>query len=278
MTSNNLVFASACSELIGKVATTSKLAESIISAISSEQLTSSSGPMAMSKVLGGSSGKHQLNVFLKAWGKSAPHLSADDVSGYLYSALRCYRLAMARAHGVDTVWTGPEVKGSMTRRTEAVVNEIIAGTREELLIVGYWLITHTVHIKELIELLIQKAEEGVKVRFIFDPAERDSIDEDNFKALQKVWPSNLSNAPRQVFSWREGMEKITNKNGVEYDRKLHAKVVVADRHDALVTSANLTHAGLLQNLEMGFRVEGVMAGAVVEHFDLLIAEKILELR
>jgi cardiolipin synthase len=278
MTSNSMTFANSCSELIGQVATTLRLTESIISAISSGQLTSSSGPMAMSNVLGGSPGKHQLNVFLKAWKQSAPHLSADDVSGYLNSALSSYRLAMARAHAVDTVWTGPEVAGSMTRRTEAVVNEIIAEAEEELLIVGYWLITHTVQIKELIELLIEKAKEGVRVRFVFDPAERGNKRDDNFKTLEDKWPSNLPNAPRQVFSWSEAMERVTNKKGEKYDRKLHAKVIVADRRDALVTSANLTHAGLLQNLEMGFRVEGLMAGAVVEHFDLLIAEKILKPR
>ena len=55
------------------------------------------------------------------------------------------------------------------------------------------------------------------------------------------------------------MTKATSKSGHHYDRKLHAKVIVADRHDALVTSANLTHAGLLENLEMGLRIQGAMA-------------------
>jgi hypothetical protein len=45
-----------------------------------------------------------------------------------------------------------------------------------------------------------------------------------------------------------------------------------------VTSANLTHAGLLENLEMGLRIQGPMAGALVKHFDLLIADGILEER
>ena len=45
-----------------------------------------------------------------------------------------------------------------------------------------------------------------------------------------------------------------------------------------MTSANLTHAGLLENLEMGLRVQGFMAAAVVSHYDLLIREGILERR
>lgn len=275
--SNSNEFSKACTALIGQVATNVTLAESIITAIADETLTPSSGPMAMSKALKGSSGKHHLSEFLKAWQLSAAHLTAEDVSCSLNSALSCYRLAVERSHSVDTVWTGPEVSGSMTRRTEAVVREIIAEAKEELLVVGYWLVTSTSQIKELIELLIDKAKEGVKIRFVFDPSEK-SYGLDNFLALNDRWPINLPDAPRQVFSWSEAMEKISGKNGVEYDRKLHAKVIVADRFDALVTSANLTHAGFLQNLEMGFRVEGVMARAVVEHFDLLIAEKILELQ
>ena len=74
------------------------------------------------------------------------------------------------------------------------------------------------------------------------------------------------------------MIKATSKSGHQYDRKLHAKVIVADRRDALVTSANLTHAGLLENLEMGLRIQGVTAGTLVRHFDLLIEEGILERR
>lgn len=278
MTPDSLAFANACSELIGQVASNSTLAESIITAVSKKKLTASSGPMAMSKVLGGSSGKHQLSVFLAAWKRNASHLSADDVSGYLTSTLKSYRLAVDRAHTVDTVWTGPELEGSMTRRTEAVVKEIVAEAERELLIVGYWLVTSTVQIQELIELLIEKARSGVRVRFVFDPAERSEKSSDNFKALHNRWPKNLSSAPRQVYSWSKKMERVVSKDGKEYDRKLHAKVIVADRRDALVTSANLTHSGLLHNLEMGFRVEGIMAGALVDHFNLLIAEKVLENR
>jgi cardiolipin synthase len=274
---NSDLFASACSALIGQVATNVTLAEVIIAAIADGKLTPNSGPMAMSKVVKGSSGKHELNEFLKAWQLSADHLGAADVSGSLTSALCCYRLAVDRSHAVDTVWTGPEVAGSMTRRTEAVVSEIITGAKQELMIVGYWLVSSTIQVRELIDLLVEKAKAGVKVRFIFDPAEREKST-DNFAALNNRWPNNLVDSPREIFTWSEGMGRIVSESGVEYDRKLHAKVIVADRHDALVTSANLTHAGLLQNLEMGFRVKGFMANAVVEHFDLLISERILELR
>ena len=268
-------FAEACADLVGQVAVNAPLADAIVAALASGNLTPQSGPLGISNALQGYAGSHNLKGFLKAWGASAQHLDAQDVTAAVQSALACYRLAQGRAHIVDTVWTGPEVAGSEVRRTEAVVREIVASAEKELLIVGYWLVTSTSQIRELLGLLIEKARDGLKVRFVFDPGEK-SHGSDNFEALNGQWPPELVGAPRRVFSWSERLSKATNKSGGHYERKLHAKVIVADRHDALVTSANLTHAGLLENLEMGLRIQGPMAGAVVNHFDLLINEGILE--
>jgi phosphatidylserine/phosphatidylglycerophosphate/cardiolipin synthase-like enzyme len=58
--------------------------------------------------------------------------------------------------------------------------------------------------------------------------------------------------------------------------KLHAKVLVADHIDALVTSANLTSYAMDRNMEMGVRVLGAPAAAIAQHFRLLIARGILE--
>lgn len=270
-------FAEACAELVGQVAVNAPLADAIVAALASGHLTPESGPLSISNALKGYAGSHNLKGFLKAWGASAQHLDAQDVTAAVQSALACYRLAQSRAHIVDTVWTGPEVAGSEVRRTEAVVREIVASAEKELLIVGYWLVTSTAQVRELISLLIEKARDDIQVRFVFDPGEK-SGGLDNFDALNKRWPSGLEGAPRRVFSWSERLSKATTKSGVRYDRKLHAKVIVGDRHDALVTSANLTHAGLMENLEMGLRIQGPMARAVVDHFDLLIDDGILEPR
>jgi cardiolipin synthase A/B len=275
MTSSGISgFAKACSELIGEVSANPVLADAIVAALASGNLTMGTGPMGVSKVLKGSPGDHHLKEFLHAWKTNASHLGAKDVSSMVESSLMSYRLAHDRAHDVDVVWTGPAVSGSQARRTEAVVKEIIAGAEKELLIVGYWLVTSTVQINELITLLIDKARLGVVVRFVFDPGEKNT-GLDNFQALAEKWPADLVDAPRIVYSWGDHMVEIEKVSGHNYDRKLHAKVIVADSQDALVTSANLTHAGLIENLEMGLRVQGDMAGAVTRHFDLLITEGVL---
>jgi cardiolipin synthase len=272
---NSLV--GACSNLVGQVAANPSLADAIVSALASGTLTANTGPLGISNILKGAPGGHYIKEFLKSWKLNGSHLSATDVCVIVKSSLACYRLALSRSHEVDAVWTGPDLKKSEMRRTEPVINEIISSAENELLIVGYWLVTNTTQIKSLIEKLVQKSRAGIRIRFVFDPGEK-SKGSDNFEALKKLWPSGKEGTPHEVYTWSKHMTEIKSKNGFQYDRKLHAKVIVADRNNALITSANLTHAGLLENLEMGLSIKGLMAGGVVRHFDLLIDEGILVAR
>jgi phosphatidylserine/phosphatidylglycerophosphate/cardiolipin synthase-like enzyme len=59
--------------------------------------------------------------------------------------------------------------------------------------------------------------------------------------------------------------------------KLHAKVTVVDRREALVGSANFTFHGMESNLELGLRVRGPQAAAIAERFDHLIADGVLKI-
>ena len=54
--------------------------------------------------------------------------------------------------------------------------------------------------------------------------------------------------------------------------KMHAKVLVADTRDALVTSANLTYHGFVGNVEMGVRIIGKPAKTVADVFERLLVE------
>lgn len=45
---------------------------------------------------------------------------------------------------------------------------------------------------------------------------------------------------------------------------LHAKLLVCDRHDALITSANLSSHGLHHNIEIGIRVNSVEMSSLVD--------------
>ncbi len=62
----------------------------------------------------------------------------------------------------------------------------------------------------------------------------------------------------------------------ETGAKMHAKVAVADRRALLVSSANLTQAGVATNIEAGILVRGGTAPQrAAEHVAQLIASGVL---
>ena len=268
-------FAAVCSNLVSFLATNEPLTNSILSSLRSGELRQTSGSIVVSNVMSGFPGIHQFKSLQKAWAAEMPHLNEADVASILETSLASYQIAQERAHTVDTVWTGPDVSGSEVRRTEAVVIEMLSSARVEVLVVGYWLVNQTRQIKSLVDLLIKRARDGVEVKFVLDPGKKPE-GPDNLSALNTQWPDNLANAPREVFTWSEKQHKHFKQGELQYDRKLHAKVIVVDQQDALVTSANLTQAGLLGNLEMGLRIKGPKAKSVSRHFNLLIEEGVLQ--
>ncbi len=60
------------------------------------------------------------------------------------------------------------------------------------------------------------------------------------------------------------------------DAKLHAKAVIIDSRDVLLTSANMTSAAYDRNIELGVLCRGGgVAAQVQRHFDALIARGVL---
>lgn len=175
--------------------------------------------------------------------------------------------ARASAPKAQAVWSGPIIDGSYLRMTREVIKELVAGAKHEILVVGYWLVTNNDPegiISEILHLLANASRLGRKVTFILDERTRDGLD--NFQSLASVWPSDL--APPDTYTW--------HLPPGDAHLKLHAKVIVCDRKDALVTSANLTHHAINRNMEMGFRVIGKPAFDIASHFELLILQKVIE--
>jgi cardiolipin synthase A/B len=149
-----------------------------------------------------------------------------------------------------------------------VVREILRGAKAELLVVGYWIAARDDEegiIEEVIASLAGAITRGVTVSVVADERVRQD-GQDNRRILMSAWPPGVT-LPK-LLTWRlpPGDQHL----------KLHAKVLVADRRDALVTSANLTSYAMDRNMEMGVRIIGHPADDIARHFDLLAAESILE--
>ncbi len=80
-------------------------------------------------------------------------------------------------------------------------------------------------------------------------------------------------------AWRPGVRQpsiFTWPVSDDDKAAIHAKLLIADRGDALITSANLTYHGMERNLEMGLRVRGRPAADIHDRISELITAGDLE--
>ena len=171
-----------------------------------------------------------------------------------------------RAPQVEVVWTGPDAGGPLVRPTAAVLGDMLRNTRAggEILLVGYSLTAADGSaMMEIIELLGEASRNQAQISVVLHKDEEAK----NRANLLAVW--NVFAVKPTIYTWEP-------KAAGPYS-KMHAKVLVVDRVDVLVTSANFTYHGLHQNIEVGLRVRGPQAAAIAQRFDHLVAERVLKL-
>lgn len=150
------------------------------------------------------------------------------------------RRAAERRDECALCWTGPPSLDVVERSTDSVVLEMIEGATEEILIVGYRITGGGGVAGRLADALRKVGD----ISIIID----DDCGGANRSALDGIFYG--TRRPR-IYAHRE-------KETAFY--KVHAKIMIVDRKELLVTSANLTHHGLVQNFEMGVRIRGRTAG------------------
>lgn len=160
---------------------------------------------------------------------------------------------------LEVARTGPSSRTFELRSTGSVSREIVDSSHSTLLLVGYSVSVsrdRTGLASETVDAIAAAASRGVRVTAVLH---RDPV---NREALLRNWPSYARQPV--VFTWPESPTDAMTS--------LHAKVLVADRSDALVTSANLTYHGLESNIELGLRVSGAAAAQIEAHFRDLIRQ------
>jgi phosphatidylserine/phosphatidylglycerophosphate/cardiolipin synthase-like enzyme len=170
-------------------------------------------------------------------------------------------LVVAKAPVCELVWTGDQPAGSRVRSTLPVMEEMIGRAQETILVVSYalWLGQEA---GSLVDQLAMRSSAGVTVSFVLDARYEGGH---NITALRKRWPRGRR--PPTVYSWQALDHSIA---------KLHAKVLVVDQQDVLISSANLTSHAMARNLELGLRVRGQPAAEAARHFDTLIRKGVFD--
>jgi phosphatidylserine/phosphatidylglycerophosphate/cardiolipin synthase-like enzyme len=133
---------------------------------------------------------------------------------------------------------------------------MIETAKTEIILLGYELTD-----RDLIAQLAAAAGRGASVVLICDRGHCAA------GRVLEAWPSNTP-APR-IFHDRE------RADGAAY-ASMHAKCLLVDTSDLLVTSANFTFHGLHGNVEIGVRLRGAPAAEARKIFSHLVESHVLE--
>lgn len=205
---------------------------------------------------------------LQGWWQRHSGLPPEALALALRCAAEALRVERGHMARTEVVWTGPRAETSYLRATRQVVLELIRAARSEILVVGYWIAPgrrSTGVVRQIVEAISEAMRRGARVTVVLDHTARPGGGS-NRELFLELWPRDL--ACPSMLTWRAP--------GDDEHLKLHAKVIVVDRMDALVTSANLTMHAMDLNMEMGVRVAGPPASAIAAHFERLIAEGTLQ--
>jgi phosphatidylserine/phosphatidylglycerophosphate/cardiolipin synthase-like enzyme len=242
--------------------------EAVCQALRHGDLTRDSTATARRNIAKGNAAlESALQVLARIWASSA-ELSPGALETVLRTTADAVGIVQREVAVPQIVWTGPNVTGSFVRATQEVLREMIRQARRDLIFVGYWIAAS--HdgggiTQEIIDLLGDAAARGVRVQLVVDERSRSS-GPDNRATLRRCWPGSVPMPT--LLTWKLPPD--------DHHLKLHAKVLVVDHEDALVTSANLTSYALNHNMEMGVRVYGRCALHIARHFSLLVSAAVLE--
>lgn len=156
---------------------------------------------------------------------------------------------------VEVVVTGPDSPAAPVRLTSEVVRQLIDQASHRVTLVSY----AAYRMASVISALDAAVARGVNVNLILESSENlDGGGGAHAYAKYRTyqWPADRREPP---------------------DAKLHAKAVIIDSRDVLLTSANMTNAAYDRNIELGVLCRGGgVARQVQAHFDALIARGVLE--
>jgi phosphatidylserine/phosphatidylglycerophosphate/cardiolipin synthase-like enzyme len=160
---------------------------------------------------------------------------------------------------VSVVWTGPASYEVPVRATSAVLTDLIAEAKHELIIISF----AAYKVTEVVEALRLAADRDVIIRLVLESV-ADSKGKLSYDARLAfgslgdrvefyVWPAELRQTPGGTHA------------------AMHAKCAIADARTAFVTSANLTGAAMAENMELGLVVRGGdVPRRIAAHFSALI--------
>lgn len=184
--------------------------------------------------------------------RRCPELSDEHCEDIIESII--YAMSITDVDRVSLVVTTPPSFAIDARTTMNVVQSMINGAERNILLTGYSLSSY---ISELVDLLIQKSQRGVFVKFFVNDMDKQV----GFDKLVRYRGRFL-----KIYNYRQEEDKMA---------ALHAKVISVDQQQTLITSANLSYHGQQGNIELGTLIESEhIARQIDDVFTKLIFMKV----
>ena len=244
-------------EMVGNIVTALEIVpeSAIVSIRDALERHEEMDPIKIQK-LTGLSGQHLDGALLLFNGT---RIRPDMLLVALDTALAIAQNARKTSERIDLSWTGPIQFSVEGRTTPSVLVEMIQDARTSIIVTGYSI---TQEADRVVQLLEDAVDRNVEVILVVH-----SDDEHrNFDTLSRLWTRKKK---PQVYSRRPGP--------LDGYFKIHAKMIVVDGLDLLVTSANLTRHGMTNNFEIGLRIRGRTARKAEALIRNMIAGNYLEL-
>jgi phosphatidylserine/phosphatidylglycerophosphate/cardiolipin synthase-like enzyme len=144
---------------------------------------------------------------------------------------------------IQLVWTGPDTPKASPRDTLPQMLEMIGRAKTSILLVTFAAFKATA----IMEALQAAALKGIELKIIVESADDSAgqLSHDAWKAFPKSFIES-----GYVWFWPIAKRP---KNPKGKPGKLHAKCLVIDNREVLVSSANLTDDAMVRNIEVGIR-------------------------
>lgn len=174
----------------------------------------------------------------------------------------------------DLVLSGPDVTGTPTRDTQAVMQSLLAEAKREILLVGYVIHKAENLFRPLANRM--KFDASIKVQLCLD-LKRSWNDARSDEEVVNDFAVDFANLH---WPWNPLPNVFYDPRSLDHSGKtrssLHAKCIVVDRRVALVTSANFTEAAQQRNIEAGVLVrDSAFSERIAKYFDGLRELKLL---
>lgn len=169
-------------------------------------------------------------------------------------ALICAAQLSGAKETAKLVLTAPPWFSVKALSTKNIVSKMLSDAKSSITMTGYSL---SEHFDNMIDLIIQKSQSGVFVKFFVN-----NIDEQpRFEKLRR---------------YKGRFLKIYNyKNSEDHMSALHAKIISVDKKITLIISANLSYHGQQGNIELGTIIESTAVARQVEDvFTQLLFSKV----